>query len=52
MQINLPAVLARDSTNRVLIRGNGATVLSLSDPQCSDSRIQVSLQPLGMERHV
>jgi hypothetical protein len=44
----LPSSQARGVTNTVFIRGSGTNVLSLSDAQCSDNRIQVTIRPLGM----
>jgi hypothetical protein len=47
-QITLGASAGRWTTNRVFIRGNGTTPLTLQDPQSSDSRIQLQIVPLGM----
>ena len=35
------------TTNRLFIRGNGASVLTLSDPECSDARVHVQISPIG-----
>ncbi len=47
-QINLSPSPGRWTTNRVFIRGNGNTPLTLEDPQSSDSRIQLKIVPLAM----
>jgi hypothetical protein len=46
-QITLGSSVGRWTTNRVFIRGNGNTDLTLQDPQSSDSRIQMQIVPLG-----
>ncbi len=35
------------TTNRVYIRGNGATHFTLEEPQSSDSRVELKIVPLG-----
>src|ERR1700677_5062348 len=40
----------RWTTNRIFIHGNGTNLLTLSEPACSDSRIQVSVLPIQPSR--
>ena len=46
-QIVLNSLPDRWTTNRVTIRGNSATPLTLSNPKASDSRIHIEIQPAG-----
>jgi hypothetical protein len=47
-QLILSPSASRWTTNRVFIRGNGNTALTLQDPESSDSRLQLQIVPLKM----
>jgi hypothetical protein len=49
MQITLNPITERWSTNRVFIRGNGGTVLTLQEPEVSDNRLKAEIVPMGMQ---